>query len=492
MIAGVLAAWALGALSFTPQQADGLWVGPLKAFSDQPITNYRHADLDGDGAADLLFDHAAWFQRGGGFPPDAREALPGSVHGKMLDTHNGLLYAVGGNELRVFAWDDGKFQETHSQRITWPGADPDPPGPGGGRLGRFLHDVDGDGRPELVAAAEDGLAFFAWRDRRYSPAGLLPVYPGLQLAKTHDRPLWPRSRRALAFPARQMLCDVSVMNMAVSVFSREPGPGGRHYHGRTHYPLSFGGDGFVFEGEPVVWRSPAVPEHVRPCRLNPDNVPDFAGHRRTRSSGRNLEVSLLETWASLDGGETFAVRRSVCLPQFQPQAILLDLDGDGLADLVTEDTELFDGGVRETVSRFMTGRVVPHRIRVYRQENGAFAAKPTLNFRMDLDMGGPLWKSPPRFRQYQAAELASLAGDFNGDGFRDLLVRDREDRVSLRLVRGWRVSSSPDAVLAVPAGSRVTVADVNADGRADLVVAAPAADAGGPGVTVYFAGGDAP
>lgn len=488
MIAGMAAALALGALTFTPQSADGLWVGPLKPLSDQAMMNCRQADLDGDGLADLLFDHGVWFQRGGGFPAEARGVLPREADGKLLDTHGGLLYAVGGGELLVFSWDGGKFKEDHAQCVEWPGAGPDPSG-SGGRLGRFLHDVDGDGRPELAAAAEDGLVLFSWRNGQYAPAGLLPVYPGLQLVQMHDRPLWPRARRALAFPARQMLCDVSVMNMAVSVFSRGPGSAGSFVHERTHYPLGFKENGFAFEGEPAVWRGPAVPEHVRPCRLNPDNVPDFAGHRRARSGGRNLEVSLLETWASLDGGDSFTVRRSVCLPQFLPQAAFLDLDGDGLSDLVTEGTELFDGGVRETVSRFMTGRTVPHRVRVYRQEGGGFSTAPTLDFRTSLDMGGPLWKSPPRFRQYQAAELVSLAGNFDGDGFRDVLVRDREDRVAVHLVRGWKASDRPDTVVAVPQGSRVTVADVNGDGRSDLVVSGPS-DA--PGVTVHYSGGGAP
>lgn len=486
MIAAVLGLALAGLTFLPPEEAPGLWVGGPKPLSGEALTNYRPADLDGDGAPELLFADRVWFQRGGWFPTEARASLPKTLAGKTLDVFRDALYGLGNGRLAAARWTGEAFETLFDQAL-------DGPMESRGGVSRFLHDLDGDGVPEVVCAEERGLRIFARKGDAYRPAGLLPVYPDLSLEEPPASTLWPRPQRQLTFPARRLSCDVTCGAMTVAILFPRPGPGGRPAYARRTHPLSLDSRGYTAEQAVDVWNGRPVEPFLRPCRLNNDDIPDFAGVRMSHTRGRVLNAPVMEYWATLDGGKTFTVRRSVCVPGFRPQGGFMDMDGDGLADLVTEGSPLFDGGARETAAHLVTRHTLPHEVRVYPQTPEGFAEGPALAFQTDLDLGGGIWEQPPALARYAAGQLVQHWGDFNGDGRRDLLARKDGGRVEVFLARDGAFSRAADAVLSVPEDAQVSTADVNGDGCWDVV-----ARTGGPenaeGRTVVLraAGGGSP
>ena len=92
------------------------------------------------------------------------------------------------------------------------------------------------------------------------------------------------------------------------------------------------------------------------------------------------------------------------------------------------------------------------------------------------------------FREYRNGELVNLSGDLNGDGRRDLVAKTRPDLLSIFLSRDTTFSKSADRTLPLPEHTRFGVADIDADGRSDIVVYSdPAPDTNEQAKTlVYF------
>jgi len=465
----VAACLAAGAITFQPQNMPELRAGPVPSLATQPLLNCRQADMNGDGLGDLLFDTVLWLQQDGTFPPEQRRPFPKEVLGALMDVDAGRLYCIKEGRLTVLRWKDGNFVVELEQRLDWP-ADANESKPG---LERFLNDIDGDHQPELVAVDEHAVTLFALRENRYVQAAkLTDVLPGLRYLQPPTQPIWPKSRRVLSFPARQMACDLDLDGSTLSVTYRDPAAGGQYLYQRETRMLC-AKDGEFQADAPVAFRSAPVPDHVRPCRLNGDETPDFAGCKRVEASGRAVPFSMVETWASLDGGKTFDVRRAPAPERFLPQTPFVDFDGDGLADMVTESTGLFEGGTREVVERFMTRASVGHTVRIYPQQHGGFAQSPCVEFHVEIDLESPPWRMAPMYSRYQSGVLVNVSGDFDGDGRRDIAVRDRADRVAVWLAHGPLFSSTPDLVVPIEPASEYAVADLNGDGRSDIIETQP-------------------
>ncbi len=461
----VAACLAAGAITFQPQEMPGLRTGPVPPLSTQPSLNFRQADMDGDGLADLVFDHALWLQQAGMFPDDRRGALPQEARGALLDVDGGRLYCIREGRLSVLHWQNDAAAVELDQELGWP-LDADEFKTG---LSRFLHDIDGDHQPELVAVDEHAVTIFARRDNRFVQAARLTgILPELRYLQAPQQPIWPKSRRVLAFPARQMACDLDFDGRSLSVTFRNPAADGQFVFQRETRTLSSGDGGFSADS-PTVVRSAPVPDHVRACRLNGDDITDLAGCKRTDSTGGAVTFSTVETWASLDGGKTFDVRRAAAMDRFLPQIPFADVDGDGLTDMITESTGLFEGGTREMVERFMTRASIGHTVRVYPQRHGGFAQTPAIEFQVEILLEAPPWRVPPMYARYQSGTLVNFSGDFDGDGHRDIAVRDRPDRVAVWLTHGDLFSSAPDASVSIDSAAEYAVTDVNADGRSDII-----------------------
>jgi len=466
MMAVVLAI-AIGALTFEPSEMPAIDVSGVQALSGEAITNYGHADLNGDGVSDLLLNDVLLIQRDGRFPADSACPLPESGDDTLLQAWDGRLYAWSDSGLRQYRLQGDTWECTADDALPRPVAGQFAPAAGlaGTRRQGFLHDCDGDGTPEAVAVTPLGVLLYVDHGEGYAETGSLSILPGMRLANRAPRSLSPPEVRRLVFPVLEMACRLVLEQDTIAVITRDTVDVETVRYTRKRY-----GWNSAETTTAVTETTQPLARHMHPCRLNGDGVLDFAGGRWTSSEAAMLPMPYHETWASLDGGRTVHIRRSSALPGFRPRCSFIDFDGDGDLDMVTEETGFFDGGLRETVSRLLTLPEVRHTVNVYLQRDGGFEENAAYRASFTIGLEHPAIGQDDAFMRYRAGELVDITGDFDGDGKRDLVVRDRLDRLSVHLTGPHGYTNDPHAVLSIERAARSAVADVNDDRRSDIVV----------------------
>lgn len=147
---------------------------------------------------------------------------------------------------------------------------------------------------------------------------------------------------------------------------------------------------------------------------------------------------------------------------------LIDIDGDGARDLLVSSIRM-DMMSNLKKALFKNVQVTYHVFRNL-DGRGVFAGNPEFSktIRFSLDSA-----------QLGLSPLASLAGDFTGDGVPDLLTLTETDRFcvyhgkrkgGLLRKKKYEVPSRPSRSFNVAPGEGYEVADVNHDGIADVVV----------------------
>jgi hypothetical protein len=150
-------------------------------------------------------------------------------------------------------------------------------------------------------------------------------------------------------------------------------------------------------------------------------------------------------------------------------AVLDDLDGDQRFELTTVSVTI---GVA-AVLRFLLTRSMTIEYATYGVDaQGRIGAQPLLQWTqpMRVDLDGP---GDPA--------VVTLAGDFDGDGVRDIAAAQADDSIEIRrLVRGsdGLVLGEVIAEAAAPGRGQALTTDLDRDGRSDLVVYAPRAPDG--------------
>lgn len=473
MIAAVLCLM-LGELTFSGQEIPGLRIDDVDPLTGHAACNLRRADLDGDGLTDLVGARRILLQRNGRFPQKSSAAIPDCDERPFADVWEGALYLRFRARLDVLRRNNGVWQAELSHPMAWRPAWGEPaPGPaclsgeGGLRFERFLHDIDGDGTPEIVVAGSEGLHVYVRGGAAYAHAAVLDVFPPLMIAPAKPPVLWPPDQRRLTLPAREMACQFSVEGPRVRIVTAEP-PAPRQVRYRVAHYRIVPEDGFGLSPEsPAPFVSPLLPAHMRPCRLSRGGGIEFAGGDWRISHASALPTPVFETVVTRGQGHT---QQAFRVRSFRPHCMLADFDRDGDRDVIVEQTALFDGGVRETISRFLTARELEHTVRIHlRDANGVYAERPDVVGRFRIRLNKAPRYEDRQFRRYVAAELVNCTGDFDGDGFGDAAVQIEPRLVGVFLgsIRGF--PSSADRLLSVPADSRFDVADVDGDGRSDLV-----------------------
>ncbi len=471
MIALVLVA-AFGAVTFVELDIPGLEVGRVNPWTGGVTTNFRHADLDSDGASDLVLPDSVWFQRDGSFRRENRVPIPHVEDSPRCDLWQGRLFLWFDGRLTVAEWHEEAWRTVLEQDLEWPGRGPAGPPPGANKPGaafhRFLEDLDEDGVPELVAPSPEGIHLFASEDGRYAETVCLDLFPPLSFPGMSHQPLWPPEQRTVLLPARQMTCRFFVDKRHVVVISRDHLPTGLVRFRTGSHTLSDTRPFGLLAGQSEEHLTAPMPEFIEPCRLNNDGRIDYAGGSWHVSTSSVAPVPVFETHVSTDGGASCDIFRT---RSFRPLCSFLDVNGDGRLDLIAESTGLFEGGARETLNRFLTDRRLDHEVRVhYQGVSGGFSKSADVRGRFTLTMEHVPARNGEMFRRYQAGKLVNLIGDFDGDGFRDAVVRDRSDRLVLFLLRDGEFTVRPAGDIEVQPECQFGVTDVDGDGRSDVAV----------------------
>ena len=111
-----------------------------------------------------------------------------------------------------------------------------------------------------------------------------------------------------------------------------------------------------------------------------------------------------------------------------------------------------------------------HTLRFHFYGNDGFEQNPNFqtNISVQLDYRGPYFTS----RAGRVEKQMSLDGDFDGDGDKDLLVKDRKDKASVYffISRKKGFSKKANMHFSIKRVERFITDDLNEDGISDLIV----------------------
>jgi hypothetical protein len=489
----------LGGVAFVEQPIDDLAVFDDEGLDNKLARTWRCADIDGDGAKDILTPNGVAFQRDGQFPKTQQTPFPSLGERSRADVWGNEIYVLLQDRIEVLRWSQGDWQRTLSQPITWNNPPGTPEWHQRGLAGnrppnftRFLYDIDVDGKPEIVVASADGLRVYAKGNLFYEEKALWPVLPRLKpvfLAQT----VWPATARGLEMPWLASSAWFQLDKHAVTVYTRETvGVMGRPFDrdlrsdDKGHTSVNFRGleeevvfkqsrykieddNSFALSEQPEsVNESGPISNSWAKARLNDDAVMDFVRVRYEGSTTSPYPVAIYEVAASTDGGKTFHTAQ--CTGAY-PRNVLADFNQDGRLDLVTESKQLVEGGLKETLVRGFTRREVDLDVEVRLQDdNGGFPAKPSIRRRFTVTLDKPPAKLSEMFLRFLKGGFLQLGGDVDGDGQCDAVIHDRPDSLSVYRGSSTAITNSHIASLSIAPTGVFHVIDIDEDGRADVLI----------------------
>jgi hypothetical protein len=433
-------------------------------------------DVDGDGATDILLTTEVVFQRDGAFRDENRQPLPDFGTSTILQVWNRDIYFRSTTRLEVIRWDDSTWKRILSQEIAWPASGDIDAGDGPQEAGRaavnkfggYLHDLDGDGNPEIAVPGPDGVHIFLRKGPFFELAGVLGIYPPLRLEPRIGAALWPESDRVIEPPSLSRSCSYGFDGGQITVVHRESLSLSECRYHWLRYSIATQDDRVSVQGPIAESTSDVVnPRGTDAVRLSDDDL-QLCHVNRRRIYQSSLPMPILEVSISSVAREesvTLQMVASIMDPVF------VDVDSDGRRDLILQGTGYFEGGLRETLLRATGRRRVDLLVHVYLQtESNLFVESPSIvhTFEVDLDRP-PLPRSTMAHLMYHGLIL-NLEGDFDGDGFRDAAVHDRPDRIAVFLGSPDGFKSKPYAVAPATPKAVAQVGDFDGDGRSDLIV----------------------
>jgi hypothetical protein len=189
-------------------------------------------------------------------------------------------------------------------------------------------------------------------------------------------------------------------------------------------------------------------------------------------SGKVLvRILLSEANGTMPDEPTFVFRKN----DWTSSMPIVDLDGDGFQDIVL-GYGLMRG--REDIKKSMTAQRIDHYLRIHFYDSGGYNDRPDCQKDLAIHIGHHGVHLSISRRHYLQTQM-SVAGDFDGDGDHDLLVKDEEDRASVYffISRKKGFSKRPDMYFDnIERVEQLIADDLNKDGISDLVVIGPKKD----------------
>lgn len=476
-----------GATVFLEQEIPGVRYFAADSLTGAIEPNYRHIDVDQDGRTDLLFPDRVLFQRDGLYPSGSSAELPGFVAGTLCDTDAHTLYLRFPGGLQQLVWDEETWVVAAEQEIEWPdlprvtAEDGESPTESAVNFARFLLDVDGDDIPEIVVYARDGVHLYRKSGNTYRPDAVIDLYPQVAATAAASGRVWPPEQRRLAAPGQRLDLTAVWRNSRLTMVSRqELRTGFVQYRSRSYELPADGGEAIVENRE-----YPLMHSSMRPIYLNADSTLDFAGGAAVSTTASAFSEPLYDTFVSTNEGDVVHRFRT---KTFSPRNNFVDIDGDGDIDIVTHETGITAGGVRETLNRYFFQRGVRHSVSFFVQtESGEFVNAPNLAVDLMIQLEKAPYREGSMFRRYRTGDLIDVTGDFNGDGLKDIVVQESFESLAIYMSRGYRFSKHPIYYLSVRKNERFYVTDVDGNGMSDVVLIQPGTDRTGDRSRVYFA-----
>lgn len=455
----------LAAAAATPQPLPELLATPPGMLAERPRLNVLRGDIDGDSQTDLLFSTHARLQRDGAFPEASRVELPAFAGPGWLD-----LSADG--ELCFLVLEDGDpgqacaFQSFRYAGGAWeqtafhPLSDspPDCGGPAKVAIMPFLLD-------EGFAFLRNGAVHLARTRMDLSITEIIRDAVPVPAANLERAPaLWPPENRNFVNFESSMRTRLMLGAQSVELWTWQASDEGIELSRRT---WSRGGEGDASAIEQPPLRLAPGDEAAY---LDEDDYPDLVSWQRQeaplsafRLPSARLSIRLLPR------DTTWSVNIPAPGASFPPPRFV-DVNGDGLLDIFVLGMAASQAGARELALQMLTRKAISCEARVYLQSAGeGFAHSPQLRHVFDLALDASPVEGGHRMDSLASGGLASMDGDFDGDGWKDLALHAELGKVTL--LRATAGGFMPDPMtFSVPETARMACDDLNGNAKADLIV----------------------
>ena len=184
----------------------------------------------------------------------------------------------------------------------------------------------------------------------------------------------------------------------------------------------------------------------------------------TRSGKVLVQIFMSDVQGDIPDKPTFVFRKNDWISSVP----ILDVDGDGFMDLVLGYNRFVD---IQKIRKSLVSKKLEHRLRIHFYDGGAFPKEPDCQKDVIIQLEHHSMHLTWSRRYYLETHIA-IDGDFDGDGDRDLLVKDKKDKASVYffISRKKGFSRKADMRFNIKRVERFIAEDINADGISDLIV----------------------